>query len=434
MPGGSQDGADSTIVDSRSNAAGIREPADTAVDSPAPSAARDRRVLIAALLLTGLSMRTAVTSVGAVLSDVQTGMHTNSAVAGVITTLPAVCFAVLGALAPRLASRSGPHRLLVLALITMTAGLVSRAVVGTVWAFLALSVLSLAGAAVANVLMPMEVKSHFPTRIGTMTALYTTAMAIGTTAGAGLTVPIGSIAGGPDAWRLGIGSWAVLSAVAILPWLAMARSNGHLAAGGVGTRARMLVHSRIAWMVTFYFAFQSLQAYVAFGWFERFLTEHSISDSTAGWMVALMSAMAIPTSMLAPTVPPRYHRPLVLFLGACMGSAYAGMNLAPAASWGWMVLAGIGGGMFPLSLTLMGYRSATPSTTASLSAFAQGIGYTIAACGPVIFGILHGATGGWAAPFVVLWCALIAAIVAGWRACVPRTVDDDLRSRMPTAR
>src|SRR5262245_25691294 len=295
MPGGTQDGADGTIVDSQFHPTGIRMPVDAAMRDAAPTSARDRRILIAALLLTGLSMRTAVTSVGAVLSDVQSGMHTNSAVAGVITTLPAACFAVLGALAPRFASRAGPHRLLILAMITMTAGLVSRAVVGTVWAFLVLSVLSLAGAAVANVLMPMEVKSHFPTRIGSMTALYTTAMAVGTTAGAGLTVPIGSIAGGPDGWRLGIGSWAVLSAVAVLPWLAMARGDGHLAAGGVRTLPRMLVHSRIAWMVTLFFAFQSLQAYVAFGWFERFLTEHSISDSTAGWMVALMSAMAIPT-------------------------------------------------------------------------------------------------------------------------------------------
>jgi len=131
--------------------------------------------------------------------------------------------------------------------------------------------------------------------------------------------------------------------------------------------------------------------------------------------------------MIAPNVPMRFHRPFLLLLGACFASAYAGMNIAPGASWLWMVFAGIGGGMFPLSLTLIGYRTAVPETTASLSAFAQSIGYTIAASGPVLFGVLRGATGGWAAPFGVLWAAVIAATITGWLACTPRTVDDDLQ-------
>jgi CP family cyanate transporter-like MFS transporter len=388
---------------------------------------RERRILIAALLLTGLSMRTAVTTVGATLTDIERGLHTNSGVAGLITTLPTLCFAALGALAPRLASRSGPHRLLVLALAAMTIGVVSRALVSSVWAFLVLSVLSLSGAAVANVLMPTEVKAHFPERIGAMTALYTTAMAVGTTAGAGLTVPIGSLASGPDSWRVAIGSWAILSALAVVPWLSAAPRESRSTTTAQRTPFRALVRSRTAWMVTLFFAFQSTQAYIAFGWFERFLTEHRISGSTAGWMVALMSAMAIPASMIAPTVPQRHHRLLVLILGTAYASAYAGMMAAPGASWFWMVLAGIGGGMFPLSLTLMGYRTASATTTASLSAFAQGIGYVIAASGPVLFGVLRGATGGWAASFTVLWVAVLTATIAGWLASKPRTVDDDVR-------
>jgi len=33
----------------------------------------------------------------------------------------------------------------------------------------------------------------------------------------------------------------------------------------------------------------------------------------------------------------------------------------------------------------------------------------------------------------VLWGALAAATIAGWRASVPRTVDDDLRSLAPSS-
>jgi CP family cyanate transporter-like MFS transporter len=388
---------------------------------------QQRWLLVAALVLTGLSMRTAVTSVGAVLDGLEGGLHTNSSVSGLITTLPPICFAALGALAPRMASRVGPHRLLVLALTAMTIGLLTRALIGSVAVFVVLSVLSLSGSAVANVLMPTLVKWHFPNRIGAMTALYTTAMAIGGTLAAGLTVPIGLLASSADSWRAGIGSWALLSAFAVLPWLSTLRHDTRFAAGPARLPATLLWRSRTAWMVTLFFAFQSVQAYIAFGWFERFLSAHSFSASTAGWMVALLSAMGIPASMIAPVVPVRHHRPLVLFLGASFAGAYAGLLFDPAGAWAWMVLAGIGGGMFPLSLTLIGYRTASAEMTASLSAFAQSIGYVIAACGPLLFGVLHGATGGWAAPFGVLWAAVILATVTGWFAARPRTVDDDLR-------
>ncbi len=97
---------------------------------------REGWLLTGALLLAGLSMRTAVTSVGAVLGDIETGLHSNSGVAGLITTLPAICFAVLGALTPRMSARVGQHRLLVIALGAMTVGPGGRAVVGSVWLFL----------------------------------------------------------------------------------------------------------------------------------------------------------------------------------------------------------------------------------------------------------------------------------------------------------
>lgn len=396
---------------------------------------RDEWLLVGALLLAGLSMRTAVTSVGAVLGDIEAGLHSNSGVAGLITTLPAICFAVLGALTPRMAARTGQHRLLVIALGAMTVGLVARAAAGSVWLFVVLSVLSLAGGAVANVVMPALVKSHFPNHIGRMTAVYTTALAVGTTAGAGVTVPIGDLAGGADSWRVGIGSWALLSVVAMLAWVPTAKHDPAVHAGRRRITPRMLMRSPVAWRVTLFFAFQSVQAYVAFGWFERFLTAHGITDITAGWMVALLSAMGIPVSMVAPIVPMRYHRVVVLVLGGSYAGAYLGLGLAPTGgAWLWMVLAGIGGGMFPFSLVLMGYRSAGAATTASLSAFAQGVGYVIAACGPLLFGVLHGVTGGWAASLLVVWVALVIATAAGWLACTRRTVDDDLATTATRSR
>ncbi|HEY2296870.1 MAG TPA: MFS transporter [Jatrophihabitans sp.] len=382
------------------------------------------RLLVCALALTGLSMRTAVTSVGAVLDDIEAGLHTSSGISGVLTTLPVICFAGLGAATPRLAARFGAHRALVAALVVAAIGTVTRALVSSVPLFLVLTLLALTGGAVANVLMPSLVKAHFPDRIGAMTALYTTALAVGTTAAAGLTVPIGDLHGG---WRFGIGSWALFVVVAVLPWLPTLRHDFRLGSDGSRIRAKQLARSRTAWALTAFFAAQSTQAYMAFGWFARFLHEHGLSESAAGWEVALLSALGIPTSMIAPIVPPRYHRALVTVLAACFAIAYTGLGLAPiGGAWLWMVLAGIGNGMFPLALTMIGLRSRSPQSTGALSAFVQAIGYTVAGTGPLLFGVLYGATGAWVLPLSLLWISLGLAWITGLIACRQTYVDDEI--------
>ncbi len=380
-------------------------------------------------MLTGLSMRTAVTSVGAVLDDLQSGLHAGSGIAGVITTLPVICFAGLGAVTPRLSHRFGAHRLLVAAMLLMTLGLVLRALAGSIWVFLLLSVLALAGGAISNVLMPSLVKRHFPDRIGRMTAVYTTALAVGTTAGAGLTVPIGHFG---DGWRTGIGSWALLSAVAVLPWLPTLRGDSPDPDSPRGISANRLVHSRTAWILTIFFAFQSFQAYIAFGWFAKFEHGHGVSSGTAGWMVALVAAMSIPVSMVVPTIAPRRYRLVVTGLSACYLVAYVGFALAPVGgAWAWMTLSGIGSGMFPLALTMIGLRTRTAETTAALSAFVQTIGYIVAGSGPLLFGVLYGATNSWNLPLGLLFIALAVAFASGWLASRPSFVDDELAEFAP---
>lgn len=397
---------------------------------PARSAAvpdvRRRVVLVAALMLTGLSMRTAVTSVGAALDALQRDLHASGGVAGLITTLPVVCFAGFGALTPQLSRRFGPHRLLTVGLLVATVGLILRPLSGDAAVFSLLSVAALGGSAVSNVLLPSLVKLHFPNRIGTMTAVYTTALAVGATAAAGLTVPIGNALG---SWRAGIGAWAVLSGLAVLPWLpALAGDRREDAsAPSRGLPIAALLRSRTAWSLTIFFGTQSMQAYIAFGWFARFLTNHGIAHDTAGLMLAVLSALGIPVSLVAPRVPPRHHRLLVAVFAACLLAAYVLMAVAPrGAAWIWMVLAGIGGGSFPLLLTLIGIRARTPDTTATLSAFVQAIGYVIAGTGPLLFGALFGATGSWTLPLVVLFVALAVMVAVALPSTAPRFVDDEL--------
>jgi CP family cyanate transporter-like MFS transporter len=91
-----------------------------------------------------------------------------------------------------------------------------------------------------------------------------------------------------------------------------------------------------------------------------------------------------------------------------------------------MVLAGIGGGTFPIALLLIGLRARTAATTAALSAFVQVIGYLVAGCGPLLFGALFGLTGSWALPIGVLFVALAATMASAWPSTTDRYLDDEL--------
>jgi CP family cyanate transporter-like MFS transporter len=349
-------------------------------------------------------------------------------VAGVITTLPVICFAGIGAMTPRLARTTGPHRLLVASLGCATVGILTRPIGNSALVFMLLSVLALVGGAVSNVLLPSLVKEHFPDRFGAMTALYTTALATGATAGAGLTVPIGTAGGG---WRVGLGAWGVLAALAVLPWLPTLRAD-RPGSDPAEPHAplRLLLRSRTAWALTGFFGAQSMQAYIAFGWLARFLTAHGVTHATAGGMVAVFTAVGIPVSLFVPRVPAHLQRPMIFALCVCSAVAYTGLWIAPASGgWVWMVVLGIGGGTFPISLALIGLRSRSAATTAALSAFVQAIGYIVAGAGPLLFGAFYGLTDSWTLPLIVLFVALAATALTAWPSTAERYVDDELTDR-----
>lgn len=391
-----------------------------------------RWLLAVAVLLVGLNLRTAVTSIGPLLSETQATLHLSGVQEGLLTTLPVICFAVLGALTPSIARRIGEQVTVTAALVLMAVGLATRALAHSGPAFLALSVLALAGGAIGNVTLPALVKRWFPDRVGAMTAAYTTALAFGTTAGAALSVPFAGLSGGPDGWRLGLGVWSVLAAVAVLPWLALLRDRRPAGAHSEHLPFNALLRSRTAWWLVLFFAAQSAQAYIAFGWFAQFFREQHLSGTRAGLLIGILAAVAIPVSATIPAAAARMRtqRPLVLGLGTVYLLGYLGMLLAPVGgAFAWAVLVGIGGGAFPLALTLLALRSRTPAMTATLSAFVQSIGYVLAGTGPLLVGVLHRRPGDWGPMFVLLFILLAVMLVAGWYVAAGGPVEEELASR-----
>jgi len=194
-------------------------------ETKTPSArAWTKRLLVVALVLTAVNLRPAITSLGALLEEVRDGIGMSGGVAGLLTSVPPLCFAVFGVTAPRLARRFGATTVVGAGLAALTAGLLLRPYAGGVPGFLAASALALMGIAVGNVLMPVIVKHHFPDRVGPMTGLYSMALALGTATAAAVTVPLTDAMG--HGWRTGLAVWAGLAGAAVVPWVLLGRVSG----------------------------------------------------------------------------------------------------------------------------------------------------------------------------------------------------------------
>lgn len=136
----------------------------TTADSPAPDrpALWVTRLVVIGIVLAAINLRPAITSLGALLEEVRDGLHMSGSVAGVLTSVPPLCFAIFGITAPRLARRFGPAAVVCAGMAAIFAGLAVRPFASGTVGFLAASALALMGIAVSNVLMPVIVKRYFP--------------------------------------------------------------------------------------------------------------------------------------------------------------------------------------------------------------------------------------------------------------------------------
>ncbi len=388
-----------------------------------------RVLVLGGLLLLSLNLRPAAVSVGPVLEELRDGLDMGAGSAGLLTSLPVLAFAVFGALAPAAATRLGPHRVTFLALLAVVVGLAGRAVVDHEASFLALSLVAVAGMAMANVLIPSLVRLHFPDRIGLVTALYTTSLAVGLTAAFLLTVPVADAFGG---WRYGIGIWAVLAAVAALPWLGLVRHDERIDSPVRDVGYRDIARTRLGWAMTLFFGLQSLMAYAVFGWFATLWRDAGFGAGTASALVGIVAAMSIPLSLLLPQVvarPGDQRWVLVLVMG-CYPVAYAGLVIAPhSLAVLWAVVLGAALTTFPIVLTYIGLRTRTAGATAALSGWTQSTGYLMAAIGPFGVGVLHEATGDWTVPLLVLTGLSVPLFFVGLYVGKPAHIEDQLPTR-----
>ena len=394
-----------------------------------------RTLALLGILLVAGTLRSAVAALSPIVGQISVDVPLSATAIGVLGMLPPVCFALFGIFTPVFTRRLGLEKVLVIALVAMAVGHLTRGLAGTFSVMILGSIVTFAGLGAANVLLPPLVKKYFPDRVGLMTSLYVTVVSFSALLPPLIAVPVADAAG----WRVSLGLWFLPALVALAPWLTMlVRRRGQVEPDAALDEADpallgQIWRSSIAWALAFVFAASALNAYAMFAWLPQLLIDNAgVTPAQAGTLLSIYAAMGIPCALLIPWLTARMKNVAgLVYLGVALFLAGdLGLLLAPATlTWLWVVLAGLGPMFFPLALVLINLRTRTHAGSVALSGFVQSIGYIIGALGPLVVGLLHEMSGSWTAPLLFLIATAVAITIAGAVIARPQLLEDELERR-----
>lgn len=387
--------------------------------------------IILGIIVIAANLRTPLTSVGPLVSLIRDDVQISNTLAGLITTLPLLAFALLSPVVPKLGRMYGVERIILIALIFLTIGIVIRSLSGAANLYIGTAILGFA-IAVCNVLLPSIIKRDFPKKIGSMTGLYSISMSLCGAIASGISVPLAVNAG--LKWQGALGIWGILSFVSILCWLPQLRNQTMQTATTSQQKNSNDVNvwrSPLAWQVTLFMGIQSMVFYVLIAWLPEILKQQGIDSNQSGWYLSIMQLAMLPFTFVVPVIAGRMssQRLLVgitttLLLTGTLGLLYGSSNIILL----WIIILGIGGGFaFSLSMMFFGLRTENAHQAAELSGMAQSIGYLLAAVGPALIGYLHDATNSWKLPLFILLGASILLFLVGIGAARNRFVGNRYR-------
>ena len=387
-----------------------------------------RLLALSAIALLAINLRTAVASISPVVNFIQQEISLPIVTIGLLGIAAPMAFAIATSLSYPPARRIGVEKTLLLTIAMIVLGHLLRAFSWDSTALFAGSLLSLLGAGMGNVLLPVMVRKYFPNRVGIISSFYITLTAVSATIGAFFAVPVAQELG----WRASLGQWAILAALTLIPIVFLLKNSRPEARPDTSGSQKAIWRSPTAWAIAAVQGMTSIFGYVSFAWMPLMLIEHnSVSVPEAGLLLSLFSIMGLPVSLLVPLIATRYSKShaLIIFFSALMGTlGTLGVLLGDnSVLWLAVIAIGLGPTMFPLALTLFNLRSRERSTVLALSAFGQGVSYTTATITVFAIGVLRELTGGWEAALWLMFAVALLSALAGIQIAQNHIVDDELQ-------
>lgn len=379
-----------------------------------------RTLFLIAIVVVGFNLRPAITSVGPLLGTIRDDIGLANWSAGTITSLPLIAFALVSPIAPKIARRVGNSSAILLGLFLLFTGISIRSIPYTPTLFIGTAIVGV-GIAIMNVLLPAVIKEKFPTKVGRMTSVYSTSMAIFAATASGVSVPLAKSMG--LGWELSLVSWGILAIFGIIVWWFAIRNDHANQASEIDVKPtnfkdESILKSLLAWQVTFFMGMQSFVFYVMISWLPEIMHSFGFTIVTAGWLVSYAQFIGLPATFLAPVLAEKFsnQQGIVLAIGVLMIVGFTGITIGgplPIIVL-WVTLIGFAsGGTISLSLALLGMRAKNAEQAGLLSGMAQSIGYIFAAIGPLLIGLLFDLTNEWTLPLIAMVVVALFMTLAG---------------------
>ncbi len=352
-------------------------------------------LLVIGVICIASTLRMPLTVVGPIISFIREDLGISNVLAGFLTTIPLLAFAVISPFAPVVARKLGLELTLFLSTILLALGIVLRSL-GTTSLLVFGTMLIGVAIAFGNVLIPGLLKLKFPYHVGLLMAFFTMSMNLTAGLGAGISYPIAQSSLG---WQGALAIALILVVLTILIWIPQLKFNKPEPAVKKTEERIPLWKSPVTWAVTGAMGLQSLLFYTTAAWIPEIYISQGLAADRAGWMFSIMQFSQVPMALAVPIIASKMtsQRPLVLMFTAFYLVGFVGVVMEWT-SLGvlWMILLGLAGGAsFALAMMFFTLRTRTAFEAADLSGFAQSLGYLFAAIGPILFGYLHDLFGGW---------------------------------------
>ncbi len=357
----------------------------------------NKKWFLLSMILVAANLRLPITIIPPLLSTIEKDLGIPKSLAGLITSIPLITFAILSPVIVKVAKKLGNELTIFVFFILLIAGSYLR-IIPTVWALMLGTFLAGVGIDSGNVLVPALIKDHLPHQIPLGTSLYTMSML--------LIGAIGTALSGVLITKVSLQSTlAILSVVAIVAlvfWIPNLRYNHRETTKNFEQKQyRSVWNQNLGWLITAFFGLQSIVYYSFVTWLPSILQNHGISTIFASNLLTLLQLSGLPCSFIVPFLSIRKNGLRNLLIMLFVGYAIAPLGYLISTNNAVYltiitIVTGFGSGLaFNMAVVFFTEKTTNPTQTAEVSGMAQSAGYLLAAVGPVLFGFIENISGSW---------------------------------------
>ena len=354
-------------------------------------------IILLGIILLGMILRTPITSVGAIIGPLKNLLEINNTVAGLITTIPLIAFAIFSPFVAKISNKIGLEKTLYLAAIVTSIGLLLRFYINTSVFFVTTFIIGV-GLTVGNVLLPGLAKKYFPENLGVMTGFYAVVMNVSASVAAGISYPIlnSNVGGEKFSTGLAVNIWLIVSILNIVIYAIITKnSKSERIIEDKKTGVTSYLKSLKMWSVMLSMGLQSALFYCSVSWFSEIMISKGFTPSEAGLLLSISQFAQFPSTFIVPVLAEKIKNKLIIpifialgYVVSLVGMVYIQGNFVLMTIY-IVLFALAGGGSFSYVMYLFSAKSKNEEEAADISGLAQAGGYWLAAIFPPLLGYIR---------------------------------------------